>query len=432
MHKISVIGLGYVGLPTAAVFANSGLQVIGVDVNESAVNIINGGKAHIVEAGLDDLLTKVVGNGSLKATTVAEKSDVFVIAVPTPFKEDNAPDMRYIESAASMIAPLLERGNLVILESTSPVGATEQLAAWLADARPDLNIPSLDGDDGDIFLAYCPERILPGKVIQEVTENDRVIGGITPKSSAMAIKFYQHAVKGECHVTNARTAELCKLSENSFRDVNIAFANELSTIAAKLGVDVYELIKLTNRHPRVNILQPGTGVGGHCIAVDPWFIVDSAPQEARIIRMAREVNDAKPHWVVDQIEKIAAKFNHPPRKKPVVERRKYERPHFERPTIACMGLAYKPDVDDLRESPSVEVAKALHNRGIGNILICEPFVETLPDSLNALGLHNYQAREAVQNADIIIFLTAHSQFRDIDKAIMDGKEIFDACGLTRG
>jgi len=410
MQKISVIGLGYVGLPSAAVFANSGLKVVGVDVNENAVNIINTGKAHIVEQGLDDLLNKVVGNGNLKAKTHAEPCDVFVIAVPTPFKENNAPDLSYIESAAQMIAPLLEKGNLVILESTSPVGATEQLAEWLSKARPDLSIPELDGDEGDIFLAYCPERILPGKVIKEVVENDRVIGGITPKSSDMAVHFYKHAVQGECHVTNARTAELCKLSENSFRDVNIAFANELSIVSSKLGVDVYELIELTNRHPRVNILQPGTGVGGHCIAVDPWFIVDSAPKEARIIRMAREVNDTKPHWVVDQIEKLSAELDNP--------------------KIACMGLAYKPDVDDLRESPSVEVVKALRSRNIGELLICEPFVTALPDSLKALDLQNHSAAEVVKNADIIVFLTAHQTFKAILPSLKDSI-IYDACGLTR-
>ncbi len=411
MQKISVFGLGYVGLPSAAVFADSGLQVVGVDVNEQAVETINCGRAHIVEKGLDDLLNKVVGNGNLKATTTPEKSDVFVIAVPTPFKENNEPDLKYIQSVSQMIAPLLEVGNLVILESTSPVGATEQLADWLRNARPDLNIPKLNDDEGDIFLAYCPERILPGKVIEEVVENDRVIGGITKQSSDMAVHFYKHAVKGECHITNARTAELCKLSENSFRDVNIAFANELSIISDKLGVDVYELIELTNRHPRVNILQPGTGVGGHCIAVDPWFIVDSAPKEARIIRMAREVNDAKPLWVVDQIAKIAE--------------------DFDNPNIACMGLAYKPDVDDLRESPSVEVVKAMHHKKIGTLLVCEPFVSELPSSFSTLGLQNHSVKDTLEKADIIVFLTAHNQFREISHQDISNKKIFDACGLTR-
>lgn len=411
MKKISVFGLGYVGLPSAAVFADAGLHVVGVDVNQSAVDIINSGRAHIVEPGLDELLNKVVGNGNLRATMIAESADVFIIAVPTPFKEGNAPDLKYIESAANMIAPLLQKGNLVILESTSPVGATEQLAAWLKALRPDLTIPDLDGVDGDIYLAYCPERILPGKVIQEVVENDRVIGGITAKSSELAVKFYKHAVKGECHVTNARTAELCKLSENSFRDVNIAFANELSVISAKLGVDVYELIALTNRHPRVNILQPGTGVGGHCIAVDPWFIVDSAPEEARIIRTAREVNDAKPHWVVAQVAKLAA--------------------DIENPVIACFGLAYKPDVDDLRESPSVDAVKIMVGQGLGDIIVCEPFVDALPSSLANLGVEFAGADAALERADIVVFLTAHGQFKQISPLALAGKLVFDACGLTR-
>ncbi|WP_422345149.1 UDP-N-acetyl-D-mannosamine dehydrogenase [Parasphingorhabdus sp.] len=411
MTQISVLGLGYVGLPSAAVFANSGLTVIGVDVDEMVVETINSGRAHIVEPGLDALLQKVVGNRSLRASTQVEASDVFVIAVPTPFKEGKAPDLKYVKSAADMIAPLLASGNLVILESTSPVGATEQLAGWLQDARPDLDIPEMGSVEGDIGLAYCPERILPGNVIQEVVENDRVIGGITPNSSAMAVQFYQHAVKGECHVTNSRTAELCKLSENSFRDVNIAFANELSVISAKLGVDVYELIALTNRHPRVNILQPGTGVGGHCIAVDPWFIVDTAPEEARLIRTAREVNDAKPHWVVDQVVRLAR--------------------DFDNPVIACMGLAYKPNVDDLRESPSVEVVQILHDLNFGQIKLSEPYVTALPQSLIDRGLQNHDIDSAIADADIIVFLTAHDHFLRIGEEAKTNAQIFDACGLTR-
>lgn len=411
MQTISVLGLGYVGLPSAAVFANAGLKVIGVDIDKNAVDMINAGRAHIIEPGLDELLKTVVENGSLSATTEAQPSDVFVIAVPTPFKEGKAPDLKYVKSVAETIAPLLKKDDLVILESTSPVGATEQLGDWLQQARDDLNIPKLGNQEGDIFLAYCPERILPGKVIQEVIENDRVIGGITPKSSEMAVNFYKHAVQGKCHVTNARTAELCKLSENSFRDVNIAFANELSVISDKLGIDVYELISLTNQHPRVNILRPGTGVGGHCIAVDPWFIVDSAPEEARIIRTAREVNDAKPHWVANQVANIA---------KDVLD-----------PVIACMGLAYKPDVDDLRESPSVEVVEILAKRGIGKLLVCEPFVEALPDNLTTLGLKNHSIESSIQGANIIVFLTAHHQFGQIDMSKYPEKELFDACGLTR-
>ncbi|MEW4468816.1 UDP-N-acetyl-D-mannosamine dehydrogenase [Parasphingorhabdus sp. JC815] len=411
MNKISILGLGYVGLPSAAVFAASGMKVVGIDINAKSVEIINSGRAHIVEPGLDELLHKVVGNGSLRATTIAEPSDVFVIAVPTPFKEGNAPDLAFVKSAAEMIAPLIEKGNLVILESTSPVGATEQLAAWIQEERPDLAVPELDGEEGDIYLAYCPERILPGKVIQEVVENDRVIGGITAQSSEQAVLFYNKAIKGACHITNARTAELCKLSENSFRDVNIAFANELSMISAKLGVDVYKLISLTNRHPRVNILQPGTGVGGHCIAVDPWFIVDSAPEEARIIRTAREVNDSKPGWVVEQVTKLAKST--------------------DQPVIACMGLAYKPDVDDLRESPAVEAVKLLVDKAIGKVVVCEPFVDALPDSIKELGVELMSTDQAFDKADIIVFLTAHDQFRHIPTHQWQNKIVFDACGLTK-
>ena len=412
MPKIAVIGLGYVGLPSATVFAASGLEVLGVDVNAQAVETINSGRAHIVEPGLDDLLDQVVKSGSLRASVTPEPADVFVIAVPTPFADGFKPDLRFVEQAARGIAPLLAKGNLVVLESTSPVGATEQLAGWIAELRSDLTVPELDGAAGDIHIAYCPERILPGKVLQEVVENDRVIGGMTPACSEAAIRFYKHAVKGDCHVTNARTAELCKLSENSFRDVNIAFANELSIVADKLGVDVFELIALANRHPRVNILRPATGVGGHCIAVDPWFIVDSAPQEARLIRTAREVNDAKPHWVADRILAAAAASG------------------TDAPVIACLGLAYKPDVDDLRESPSVEVVQELRRRGAGELLICEPFVEHLPDPLAALGLVNASLGDALARADVVAVLTGHACFRDVVAAI-DPTKIIDACGLLR-
>lgn len=411
MKKISVFGLGYVGLPTAAVFADAGLEVVGVDVNDKAVETINSGRAHIIEPGLDDLLSRVVASGHLRATKTPEKADVFVIAVPTPFMEGHRPDLKYVQSAVEMIAPYLEKGNLVLLESTSPVGATEQVGAWIAEARPDLKVPLLDGYAGDIHLAYCPERVLPGKVIQEVVQNDRVIGGVTAACSELAVAFYKHAVKGDCHITNARTAELCKLTENSFRDVNIAFANELSMIADRLGVDVYELIGLANKHPRVNILKPGTGVGGHCIAVDPWFIVDSAPEQARIIRTAREVNDSKPGWVVDKVREIAQAMGNP--------------------KIACMGLAFKPNVDDLRESPSVEAVEMLDDAKVGELLICEPLVDDLPQPLKARGFANVTIDEAVSQADIILFLTAHDRFRTISPAVLDQKTVFDACGLNK-
>ncbi|MGV8683688.1 UDP-N-acetyl-D-mannosamine dehydrogenase [Pseudomonas aeruginosa] len=343
---ISVIGLGYIGLPTAAVFASRRKQVIGVDVNSKAVETINQGKIHIVEPDLDMLVHAAVTNGYLRAVSVPEPADAFLIAVPTPFKEQHEPDLRYIESACKAIAPVLKAGDLVILESTSPVGATEQMSAWLSAERPDLTFPQSHGDASDIRIAHCPERVLPGHVLRELVQNDRVIGGMTATCSAAAASLYKIFVEGECVITNARTAEMCKLTENSFRDTNIAFANELSIICDKLDINVWELIRLANRHPRVNILQPGPGVGGHCIAVDPWFIVSKTPGEARLIRTAREVNDGKPLWVLNKIKMAVAEFlqANPERTAKDV-------------TIACFGLAFKPDIDDLRESPAVSIAQ---------------------------------------------------------------------------
>lgn len=407
-RKAAVLGLGYVGLPTAAVFADAGMQIVGVDINEKAVASIAAGRPHIVETNLDRLLKKVVDAGSLTATTTPEPADVFVIAVPTPFKDGKKPDLAFVHSATEMIAPLLEQGNLIILESTSPVGTTEQMSEWLAERRPDLVFPHQDSEACDVHLAHCPERILPGKVLHEVVHNDRIIGGLTPRCSEAAVEFYKVAVKGECHVTDARTAELCKLSENAYRDVNIAFANEMSLICDRLGVDVWELISLTNRHPRVEILRPGPGVGGHCIAVDPWFIFHSAPEEARLIHAARTINDAKPTWVVDRVVELAAEF--------------------DKPTIACMGLAYKPDVDDLRESPSVEIAAALAAKHLGRVVACEPFIEELPEELIKSEVGQVDVEQALE-ANVIVFLTGHSQFRDISRDRLVGKKVFDACGL---
>ncbi|MNC01619.1 UDP-N-acetyl-D-glucosamine 6-dehydrogenase [compost metagenome] len=345
---ISVVGLGYIGLPTAAVFASRKKQVIGVDVNQNAVDTINRGQIHIVEPDLDMVVHAAVTEGYLRASTRPEPADAFLIAVPTPFKGDHEPDLGYIESASKSIAPVLKKGDLVILESTSPVGATEQMAAWLAEARPDLSFPQTHGESSDIRIAHCPERVLPGHVLHELVQNDRVIGGMTPKCSALAINLYKIFVQGECIVTNARTAEMCKLTENSFRDVNIAFANELSMICDRLDINVWELIRLANRHPRVNILQPGPGVGGHCIAVDPWFIVSKTPDEARLIRTAREVNDSKPEWVLDKVKIAVAELL---QKNPL--KTAYEI------TIACFGLAFKPDIDDLRESPAVSITQKI-------------------------------------------------------------------------
>ncbi len=397
--SLSVIGLGYIGLPTAAVFASRKIRVVGVDVNQKAVDIINQGKIHIVEPDLDIAVHAAVTEGYLKATTKPEAADAFIVAVPTPFKGDNhEPDLSYIEAASKAIAPVLQKGNLVILESTSPVGATEQMATWLAEARPDLTFPQTHGEDSDIRVAHCPERVLPGHVMRELIENDRVIGGMTPKCSAYAVALYKTFVQGECVITNARTAEMAKLTENSFRDVNIAFANELSMICDKLDINVWELIKLANRHPRVNILQPGPGVGGHCIAVDPWFIVSKTPEVAKLIRTAREVNDSKPEWVIEKVKIAIADFlqSHPNKTAKDI-------------TVACYGLAFKPDIDDLRESPAMLIAQQLIALHSGPVLLVEPNIEELPVKL--VGQTLLSAKQAYDQADIHLLLVDHKAFK---------------------
>ncbi|MGT2455734.1 UDP-N-acetyl-D-mannosamine dehydrogenase [Cupriavidus basilensis] len=406
-QTISVIGLGYIGLPTATVFAARQRQVIGVDVNQHAVDTINQGKIHIVEPDLDMLVHAAVSQGFLRATTKPEAADAFLIAVPTPFKEDKRPDLSYIEAAAEAIAPVLKKGNLVVLESTSPVGATEQLAAWLAAARPDLTFPQHQGEQSDIRVAHCPERVLPGHVLRELVENDRIIGGMTPKCSDAAQSLYELFVRGNCIITDARTAEMCKLTENSFRDVNIAFANELSMICDKVGVNVWELISLANRHPRVSILQPGPGVGGHCIAVDPWFIVDAAPERAKIIRTAREVNDSKPHFIVDRVKQAAGRFKDP--------------------VIACFGLSFKSNIDDLRESPAVEIVEELLKAKVGTIFVVEPHVRTLPASLQEAEL--LDAERALNHADIVVLLVDHQQFRKLDTDRLQPRIVIDTRGM---
>ncbi len=413
---VQIFGLGYVGLPTAAVFANAGLNVIGVDVNLAAVESINAGQPHIFEPHLEDLLKKVVGAGNLRATATPEAADVFIIAVPTPFKDNKQPDLSFVKSASEMIAPLLQVGNLVILESTSPVGTTDQISQWMAAFRPDLVFPHQHAKACSINIAHCPERVLPGKVIHEVVNNDRIIGGITPACSEAAVQFYRIAVKGECHVSNARTAELCKLSENTFRDVNIAFANELSLICDRLDIDPWELIALTNRHPRVNILQPGPGVGGHCIAVDPWFIVAGAPEEARLIRTAREVNDAKPHFIVGKVRAAIAEFltENPDRCEADV-------------TVACFGLAYKPDIDDLRESPAVEIVLALAEQFSGKLIVVEPNIDALPPTLSETAKLLRQDA-ALAQADILVFLVNHTPFSALNRDTLAEKRIVDAVG----
>ncbi|WP_445001083.1 UDP-N-acetyl-D-mannosamine dehydrogenase [Halomonas mongoliensis] len=418
---ISVIGLGYIGLPTAAVIASRRKKVIGVDVNPHAVETINRGDIHIVEPELDIVVHAAVKEGYLRATTSPEPADAFLIAVPTPFKAENGndhvPDLSYIEAASKAIAPVLKKGALVILESTSPVGATEQMAAWLAEARPDLTFPQAHGEESDIRIAHCPERVLPGHVVRELVENDRVIGGMTAKCSAAATALYQIFVEGECITTTARTAEMAKLTENSFRDVNIAFANELSIICDKLDINVWELIRLANRHPRVNILQPGPGVGGHCIAVDPWFIVSETPDEARLIRTAREVNDGKPQWVIDKVNEAVGKFlsaNPDKTAKDV--------------TIACFGLAFKPDIDDLRESPALKIVEQLAISHPGRLLAVEPNTERLPISLKEKATLVI-LDEALSKADVILMLVDHKGFKAVPSSQLGNKLLVDTRGV---
>jgi UDP-N-acetyl-D-mannosaminuronic acid dehydrogenase len=406
-NKVAVIGLGYIGLPTAAVIASRGIDVVGIDVSESTVETVNQGKVHIVEPDLDMLVQASVTLGKLRASTQPEHADAFLIAVPTPFKEGKKPDLAFIQQAAIDIAPYLEKGNIVILESTSPVGATEKLCGWLQQARPDLTIAGSEIAPIDVFVAHCPERVLPGRILQELVSNDRIIGGISSACSEKAISLYQTFVRGECFVTSARTAEMAKLTENSFRDVNIAFANELSVICDELKVNVWEMITLANRHPRVNILNPGPGVGGHCIAVDPWFIVDSAPKSSRIIRAAREINDAKPGYIIEQVKTAAEQF--------------------KLPVIACLGLTFKADIDDLRESPALYITRQLALHSIGKILAVEPNIEQLPESISDVELVTMS--EALLKANILVLLVNHKPFKTITVSDVNSKVVIDAIGL---
>ena len=400
--KVCMIGLGYIGLPTAAEFASRKVNVIGVDINQHAVDTINQGKIHIVEPELDILVHATVRDGYLKAQTTPEVADAFIMAVPTPFKgKDHEPNLDYIESAARTLAKVLKKGDLVVLESTSPVGATEKMAEWLAQERPDLTFPQQNGEESDIRIAHCPERVLPGHVIRELVENDRIIGGMTAKCTKDATELYKIFVEGECIATNARTAEMAKLTENASRDVQIAFANELSILCDKMCIDVWELISLANRHPRVNILQPGCGVGGHCIAVDPWFIVNAYPEEAKLINTARLVNDGKPHYVLSKVKEAVK--------------------DIKNPKIACLGLAFKPDIDDLRESPALEITKMLSDIEGYEILAVEPNVESLPKVLeNRKNVKLTNLEEAEKDADVLVVLVKHREFielRDNGKTI---------------
>lgn len=416
-RNISVIGLGYIGLPTSAAFANAGVHVVGVDVNPHTVSTINRGEIHIEEPELDKVVKRVVESGHLKASLTPEPAEAFLIAVPTPFTgDDHEPDLSYIEAAGRAIAKVLKPGDLVILESTSPIGATEKLSAWMAEERGDLSFPHQAGEASDIRVAHCPERVLPGKVMEELVSNDRVIGGMTERCALASKALYQVFVKGDCILTDTRTAEMCKLAENAFRDVNIAYANELSIICEKESIDVWELINLANLHPRVNILQPGAGVGGHCIAVDPWFIVSGSPQQARLIRTARETNDGKPFWVLDKVRKAAEIFS--------------SARGGAKPVIAAMGLAFKPDIDDLRESPALQIAEALHATHGENLIVVEPHVDAVPKSLS--GARLVSTAEAVAEADILVFLVKHSAFQALVEDLGGGdREIVDVVGLLK-
>jgi UDP-N-acetyl-D-mannosaminuronic acid dehydrogenase len=412
-RRISVIGLGYIGLPTAAMFASRKIEVVGVDVNARTVDTINRGEIHIIEPDLDIIVQATVAQGYLRATTVPEPAEAFLIAVPTPFKGDNhEPDLSYIEAASRAIAPVLKSGDLVVLESTSPVGATTQMAEWLADARPDLTFPQGAGETSDIRIAHCPERVLPGKVMQELITNDRIIGGMTRRCSREAALLYKMFVIGDCIIASSpQVAEMAKLTENSFRDVNIAFANELSLICDELGMDVWELISLANRHPRVNILQPGPGVGGHCIAVDPWFIVSSAPDTARLIRTAREVNDTKPEWVLKKVrEAIGAHLMLNPSMSAADV------------TVSIYGLTFKPDIDDVRESPALEIARQIVREHPGEIKIVEPNLQSLCGIIEGA---SHVSLDDAKNSLIHIILVSHTPFREF---VFPVDETFDACG----
>ena len=397
--EVVTIGLGYIGLPTSALIASHGTNVLGVDINQSVVDTINQGKIHIVEPDLDAIVSKAVSNGFFKASTKASSADVYLIVVPTPFKGNHEPDISFVEAATKGIIPLLKKGDLYIIESTSPIGTTDKMKKLIVASRPEL--------EGAIHIAYCPERVLPGNVMHELVENDRVIGGIDEASTLKAISFYRKYVKGELHGTNARTAEMCKLVENSSRDVQIAFANELSLICDKAEINVWELINLANKHPRVNILQPGCGVGGHCIAVDPYFIVSDYPIESKIIGTAREVNNYKSFWCAEKIQN---------------EKLQFELKYGRKPITALMGLAFKPNIDDLRESPAKYIAqKVLQNSNNEEHFIVEPNIE----SHSVYKLTEY--KEAVNKADIIVFLVAHKEFLNL--YIPGEKAILDFCGI---
>ena len=406
---VCVVGLGYIGLPTAAVIARSGARVLGVDIAQRVVDTINRGEIHIEEVDLDGLVQGVVARGLLSAATEVAPSDVYVIAVPTPFDKQHQPDISYVLAAARSVAAVLKPGDVVILESTSPVGTTEQIRDLFAELRPELKLPGLTRETPDVSIAYCPERVLPGRILEELTNNDRSIGGITPRCARKAIAFYKLFVRGQCIPTDARSAEMTKLVENAYRDVNIAFANELSIVSDKMGLDVWEVIRLANRHPRVNILSPGPGVGGHCIAVDPWFIVAGAPEETPLIRTARGVNDGKIHHVIARATALGEA-------KPEAR-------------IACLGLAFKATIDDFRESPARLVAATLARRFGNRVSVVEPYAAALPREFEGTGATQIDLDTALEDCDLLIVLVDHDLFRQVPLAERADKLVYDTRGI---
>ena len=408
--RVCVVGLGYVGLPTAALLAASGMDVLGVDIAPQRVEAVNSGVSPIGEPGLDRAVADAVASGRLWAGLEPEAADAYIIAVPTPIGSDHSPDLGALYDAVDSVALRLRVQDLVVVESTSPVGTTESVSARLAGLRPDLTFPHALGDASDIRVAYCPERVLPGNALAELVDNDRVIGGVSPSCAREARRLYETFVEGECHLTDARTAEMVKLSENAFRDVNIAFANELSVVCDALGVDPWAMIRLANRHPRVDILQPGPGVGGHCIPVDPWFIVHSEPERTPLMQAARMVNDGKPEWVARRVVEMCS--------------------DLDAPVVACLGLSYKSDTDDLRESPSIAVIRSISRMFEGPILVVEPHVETLPEDLQSVeSCDLVELQQALDAADVVVLLTDHSSFLEIDPSTLEGKRVLDSRGV---
>lgn len=411
--RVAILGLGYIGLPTAAALATRGVDVVGVDVNEATVKSVANGEVPFVEPDLAAAVSGAVAMGRLSATTETPEADAYIIAVPTPFRDGHLPDLGYVRRAVEQIAPQLHGGEVVILESTSPPGTTHSVSRWLAELRPDLVLPHSSEGVPDVFVAHCPERVLPGRIMIEMITNDRVVGGITPRCAERAAAVYRVFTQGEIVLSDAASAEMAKLVENAYRDVNIAFANELSLISEDLELDVWEVIKLANHHPRVNVLTPGPGVGGHCIAVDPWFIVGAAPEQANLIRTARTINDFKPLHVAEQVA------------------RKTER--FRNPTVACLGLAYKANVDDLRESPAVDIVTAIAEAQPDlDIRVAEPLVHFLPDELLAHpNVRLEPASEAIAAADIVVLLVDHDHFKSLSRSRLAGKVVYDTRGLWR-